>query len=96
MGTTTLKHASRGDRQEWKAPEYHGTFMSAQFSVAMRMTIFPAMDSNGISKYGSMTTALDRQLMNAPAESDPERFYSTQVITEDLGFIRGRELVERT
>ncbi len=30
----------------------------------------------------------------ASAESDPESFYSTQAVTEDLAFTKGRELVE--
>lgn len=30
------------------------------------------------------------------AESDPESFYSTQAVAEDLAFTRGRELVDGT
>ena len=66
--------------------------MSAHCSVSMTTTNFPGMGNNGISKSGSLTTALIRLIISA--ESDPESFYSTQSITEELGFIRGRELVE--
>jgi len=97
MGTITLKkQASKGDQQEWKTQEYHGK----QIHVRTARRISETQDLSGhghqwdfrvrITEKGAGPTANEC----ASAESDPASFYSTQAVTEDLGFVKGRELVE--
>lgn len=65
--------------------------MFARSDVPTR-TNSPGMENNGISKSESHAEQEANEL--ASAESDPGSFYSTQPVAEDLGFTRGRELVE--
>jgi hypothetical protein len=96
MGTLTLKRVSQGDRQEWKTQEYHGKHIHV--CAVRRIAENEELSGHGqqwdfevkITDNGAGPTAHEC----ASAESDPEMFYSTQTITEDLGFVRGRELVE--
>ena len=95
MGTITLKRASQ-DVQQWKTQEYHGK--QIHVSTAPRVNENEALVGHGqqwdfkvrVTDTGAGPTAHEC----ANAESDPGSFYSTQAIAEDLGFIRGRELVE--
>ena len=96
MGTTPLKHDSLGDRQEWKTQEYRGKHIHV---CAVRRI----NENEELSGHGQQWDFKVRITDNgadpmahecASAESDPESFYSTQTITEDLGFTRGRELIE--
>ena len=96
MGTMTPNLVSKGDRQEWKTHEYHGK----QIHVC---TLQRINDNNELSGHGQQWDFKVRITDNgagptdhecAIAESDPESLYSTQSIAEELGFIRGRELVE--
>jgi hypothetical protein len=97
MGTITLKHASPVDPQKWKTQEYHGK--QIHVCTAPRVIENEELPGHGhqwdfkvrITEQGTGPTA--RKC--ASAESDPESFYSTQAVTEDLGFTKGRELVER-
>jgi hypothetical protein len=96
MGTVTLKHASKDDQQQWKTQEYHGK--QIHVCTALRVGKNEALLGHGqqwdfkvkITESGAGRTAREC----ASAESDPESFYSTQAVTEDLGFTKGRELVE--
>ena len=96
MGTMTLKKGGRGDRQEWKTQEYHGKHIHV-------CTVRRSNENEELSGHGQQWDFKVRITDNgagptahecASAESDPEAFYSTQTVTEDLGFVRGRELVE--
>jgi len=96
MGTITLKRASNKDQQQWKTQEYHGK--QIHVCTAPRVDKNEALPGHGqqwdfkvkITENGAGPAAQAR----ASAESDPESFYSTQAVTEDLGFSKGRELVE--
>ena len=96
MDTITLKHASQRNRQEWKTQEYHGK--QIHVSTALRVNEVEELPGHGqqwefkvkVTENGAGPTAHEC----ASAESDPGAFYSTQAITEDLGFTKGRELVE--
>jgi hypothetical protein len=95
MGTITLKHASQIDKQEWKTQEYQGK--QIHVCTAPRVNKNEELPGHGqqwdykvrVTDNGAGPTAPE----HASAESDPESFYSTQAVTEDLGFTKGRELV---
>lgn len=96
MGAITLKQRSQGNKQQWKTQEYHGK----QIHVC---TARRANENEELPGHGQQWDFKVRVTENgagptdhacASAESDPESFYSTQVVTEDLGFVKGRELVE--
>ena len=96
MGTLTLNRVSPADWQEWKTQEYHGKHIHV--CTERRIHENEVLPGHGqqwdfkvrITDNGAGPTAREC----ASAESDPEKFYSTQSISEDLGFTRGRELVE--
>jgi hypothetical protein len=96
MGTMTLDHVSKGDRQEWKTQEYHGKHIHV--CTVQRINENHELSGHGqqwdfkvrITDNGAGPTAHEC----ASGESDPESFYSSQSVAEDLAFIRGRELVE--
>ncbi len=96
MDTITLKHRSPGDQEQWKTQEYHGK--QIHVCTARRVVENEELPGHGqqwdfkvrITENGAGPTAHGY----ASAESDPESFYSTQAVTEDLGFVKGRELVE--
>jgi hypothetical protein len=96
MGTITLKRASKDDQQQWKTQEYHGK--QIHVCTALRVHENEALAGHGqqwnfkvrVTENGAGPAAREC----ASAESDPESFYSTQAVTEDLGFTKGRELVE--
>jgi hypothetical protein len=96
MGTVTVKHASQGDRQEWKTQEYHGK--QIHVCTTLRANENEELPGHGdqwdfkvrITEKGVGPTGHEC----ASGESDPESFYSTQAVTEDLGFTKGRALVE--
>lgn len=96
MGTITLKRASPADYQEWKTQEFHGK----QIHVC---TLPRVKENHELTGHGQQWDFKVRITENgagptahecASAESDPATFYSTETIAEDLGFTRGRELVE--
>ena len=96
MGTITLKKPSLGDQQQWKTQEYHGK----QIHVC---TARRAGENDELSGHGQQWDFKVKITENgdgpaarecASAESDPGSFYSTQAVTEDLGFTKGRELIE--
>jgi len=96
MGTATPTSVAQGDRQEWKTQEYHGK--QIHVCTVQRINENEELSGHGqqwdfkvrITDGDAGPTAKEC----ASAESDPESFYSTQTVTEDLGFTRGRELVE--
>jgi hypothetical protein len=94
--STTLKQVSPGVRPEWKTQEYHGKHIHV-------CTVRRLHENEELPGHGQQWDFKVRITDNsaapiahecASAESDPEKFYSTQTIAEDLGFARGRELVE--
>jgi hypothetical protein len=96
MDTITLKRKSPAEPQQWKTQEYHGK--QIHVCTALRSNKNEGLPGHGqqwdfkvrITENGAGPTAQEC----ASADSDPESFYSTQAVTEDLGFVKGRELVE--
>ena len=98
MGTMTPapRDIARGNRPKWKSEEYHGK--QIHVSTAPRVNENEALAGHGqqwdfkvrVTDNGAGATAHEC----ASSESDPESFHSTQAIAEDLGFTRGRELIE--
>ena len=82
MDTITLRHASPRNRPEWKTQDYHGK--KIHVSTALRVNQNPALSGHGqqwdfkvrVTELGTGATAHEF----ARAESDPNRFYSTQAI----------------
>jgi hypothetical protein len=96
MDTIALERIVPSERQEWKTQEYHGKRIHV-------CTVRRINQNKELSGHGQQWDFKVRITDNgagqtthecASAESDPASFYSTQTITEDLGFIKGRELVE--
>lgn len=96
MDTPTVKNAAANDRIEWKTEEYHGRQMHV--CAEQRATENAELAGHGqqwrftvrITEVGAGATD-DK---GTSATSDPELFYSTQAVAEDMGFLRGRELIE--
>lgn len=83
----------------WKTEEYHGAKLMVR--AQLRQQENAALDGHGhewdylllIAEAGAEATKALAGDGHA-IKSDPDVFYSTQVIAEQMGFIRGRELVE--
>ena len=96
MATLTLKGTANDDKPEWKTLDYHGKRIHV--CTAVRGHQAEELDGHGqqwdfkvrITDSGAGPTASPL----GSAESDPASFYSTQAITEDLAFVKGRELVD--
>ena len=98
MDTKTLAHAAVNDQTGWKTEEYHGK----QMHVCAELRV---PENAELAGHGQQWTFTVRIGVNgtgpmddkgASARSDPELFYSTQAVAEDMGFLRGRELIEGT
>ena len=93
----TLKDTAKDDQPEWKTLDYHGK--QIHVCTAVRAHQAEELDGHGqqwdfkvrVTDSGAGPTATPL----FSAESDPASFYSTQAITEDLAFVKGRELVDR-
>jgi hypothetical protein len=90
------QHATPDESTQWKTQEYHGR----QIHVC---TALRTVDNEELAGHGQQWKFTVRVTGNgggtpedecARADSDPEIFYSSQSIAEDLGFVRGRELIE--
>lgn len=96
MSTITLDQVSQDPSNEWKTQEYHGKHIHV--STAPRVIENATLPGHGqqwdfkvrVTEDGAGPDAA----ACASAESDPESFYSTQAVTEDLGFTKGRALIE--
>lgn len=95
MDNITLR-PSQGNQPEWKTQDYHGK--GIHVCTALRVNLNKEISGHGqqwdfevrVTDQGSGPTAQEF----ARAQSDRGYFYSTQAITEALGFVRARELVE--
>lgn len=96
MDTPTLKHAAANDQTGWKTEEYHGKQMHV--CAEPRVTENQALTGHGLQwTFTVRITGIGAGPADdkaGSATSDPELFYSTQAIAEDMGFLRGRELIE--
>jgi hypothetical protein len=91
-----LKVTPNEAKPEWKTLDYRGK----QIHVLTALRAQPAKELDGhgqqwdfkvrITESGAGPTGTPL----ASAESDPGIFYSTQAVTEDLAFVKGREMVD--
>jgi len=96
MDTKIPTHAAANDQTGWKTEEYHGKKMHV--CAEPRAPENTALAGHGlqwtftvkISEDGTGPTDDE----GASAKSDPGFYYSTQAVAEDMGFLRGRELIE--
>lgn len=98
MNILTLKRQSVSDQPEWKTEEYHGKLMHVR--AAPRVDENEALSGHGRQwDFAVKITEKDtRPISEASpdATSDPGLYYSTQAIAEDMGFLKGRALIEGT
>lgn len=96
MNTQSPQQTSVGDQSAWKTEEYHGKQIHVRAEPR-------AVENQALSGHGQQWTftvsITDKDAgpmteSGASAKSDPGLFYSTQAIAEDMGFLRGRELIE--
>jgi hypothetical protein len=91
-----LKDMSREHKPEWKTVDYRGK--QIHVFAAPRARPSEELDSHGqqwdfkikITEGGAGPTATPL----ASAASDPAVFYATQAVTEQLAFVKGREMVD--
>ena len=83
----------------WKTEQYHGAKIMVMAQI--RQEDNPALDGHGhawdyLVRIGDENTTAQAASADARPviRSDPNMFYSTQVIAEQMAFIRGRELVD--
>lgn len=96
MTTLTLKRTAGNAHPGWKSEDYHGK----QMHVCAELRAHENESLAGHGQQWAFTVKisaigggpLDEKC--ASATSDPGLFYSTQAVAEDMGFIRGRELIE--
>lgn len=95
METISPGPAAR-DTPQWKALDYRGK----QIHVCAALRADENQELSGHGQQWKFTVRVTSQggdptsAEGAGAESDLESFYSTQSIAEDLGFARGRKLVD--
>ena len=96
MENPILEQAAANDQTGWKTEEYHGR----QMHVCAEQRAVENTELAGHGQQWSFTVRISetgvgaKDDKGASATSDPELFYSTQAVAEDMGFIRGRELIE--
>lgn len=97
MDTPTLKHAPvKSNQQGWKTEEYHGK----QMHVCAESRAHENETLSGPGHQWDFTVKITEKGTgpmadkSAGAKSEPGFFYSTQAIAENMGFIKGRELIE--
>lgn len=98
MDTATLKHPAANDQPGWKTEEYHGKQMhvcaDSRVPENVALTGYGVQWTFTVRITGIGTGPMGQEA--ASVTSDPELFYSTQAIAEEMGFLRGRELIEGT
>lgn len=90
MDSKTLAHAAANEPTGWKTEEYHGRQM--RVCASLRTPENEALAGHG--QQWTFTVMIDDK--GASATSDAGFFYSTQAVAEDMGFLRGRELIDGT
>lgn len=96
--TATLMPPAASDRTGWKTEEYNGK--KIHVCAEARIPENVALAGHGAQwRFTVQITGPESAPTDAPAAiatSDPALFYSTQAIAEEMGFLRGRELIEGT
>jgi len=84
------------DDSQWKTEEYHGHDMH----VRAQHRVLENQDLPGHGAQWDFTVKVTphgegpESAQAVTANSDPSIFYSTQAIAENMGFLKGREIVE--
>lgn len=98
MDTPILKQVAANERTGWKTEEYHGK--QIHVCAEPRVPENEVLAGHGLQwRFTVRITGIGTgptEDIAASATSDPELYYSTQAIAEDMGFLRGRELIEGT
>jgi hypothetical protein len=90
------KEAPMDNSKEWKTEEYHNYDMHVRTSPrAVENDCLPGHGDQWdftvrITHRGAGREATEHET----ATSDPDIFYSTQAIAENMGFLKGREIIE--
>ena len=96
MDTPTLTQVAANEMTGWKTEEYHGKQMHV--CAAPRVPENAVLAGHGQQwTFTVKITGISAGTMHdeaLSARSVPELFYSTQAVAEDMGFLRGRELIE--
>lgn len=96
MNIQSQQQHSANDQPAWKTEEYRGKRICVRVDPR-------AVENQTLSGHGQQWAFavkiidIDAGPMSEPdasATSDLELFYSTQAIAEDMGFLKGRELIE--
>lgn len=91
-----LQQTAVTDQAEWKSKEYHGK----QIHVLTEPCVHENHALSGHGRQWAFTVVITEQgawpmVDQSPsAKSEPGLLYSTQAIAEDMGFLKGRELIE--
>lgn len=96
MDNPNLTQASATDQQGWKNEEYHGRQIHVCTTPCAEQDETLAGHGRQWGFTVNITAPGAGPLSDnvAHARSDPELFYSTQAIAEEMGFIKGRELID--
>ena len=96
MNTATFKPTPENAQPTWKCEDYKGK----QMHVSAQRRIHENASLSGHGEQWAFTVKITDQsnnpmpYKNASAASDPALFYTTQAIAEDMGFLKGRELID--
>jgi hypothetical protein len=96
MNTEMFKPTPAGTQPIWKSEDYKGKKMH----VCTQRRVHENAALVGHGEQWSFTVKITDQsnspmpYKSASAASDPELFYTTQAIAEDMGFLKGRELID--
>jgi hypothetical protein len=84
------------DDSQWKTEEYHDHDMHVLASY--RGNENPALPGPGAQWDFTLHVTPRRSTPDSPgaetARSDPESFYPTQAMAENMGFLKGRDMIE--
>lgn len=96
MNTVTFNPTPENAQPTWKCEDYKGKqmYVCAQHRIHENATL------SGHGEQWVFTVKITDQsnnpipYKNASATSDSALFYTTRAIAEDMGFLRGRELID--
>lgn len=96
MNNPNLTQASATEQQGWKNEEYHGRQIHVCVTPCAEQdeTLAGHGQQWGFTVNITVPGAGPMSDSVAHAQSDPELLYSTQAIAEEMGFIKGRELID--
>lgn len=96
MNTATFQATPENTQPTWKCQDYKGK----QMHVCTQRRSHENASLSGHGEQWAFSVKITDQgnrpmsYENASGTSDPDLFYTTQAIAEDMGFLRGRELID--